>query len=175
MALCHSNNLPSFSLYSVWSRVYPRGALLVFSSPPNVPGAWLIFIQGFGLAFAGFLFSGSIGVTLNLCVNYCIDTYADLGGEAMITVIVIRNTMSFGIGYGLVSIELGVESWTWADSFSFSVTPWANNLGIQNTFISAAFISSEYSPLCQAPLLLQIYSYYLFRGTKWSETDKNIL
>jgi hypothetical protein len=37
----------------------------------------------------------------------------------MVTVIIIRNTMSFAIGYG--------------------VTPWVTNMGYQNAFILAAF------------------------------------
>jgi high-affinity Fe2+/Pb2+ permease len=38
----------------------------------------------------------------------------------MTTCILVRNTMSFAIGYG--------------------ITPWLDNLGLQNCFISAAFI-----------------------------------
>ena len=38
----------------------------------------------------------------------------------MTTCILVRNTMSFAIGYG--------------------ITPWLENLGLQNCFISAAFI-----------------------------------
>jgi hypothetical protein len=59
----------------------------------------------------------SIGIQLS--VSYCIDSYKDLSGEAMVTVILIRNTMSFAIGYG--------------------VTPWVTNMGYQNAFILAAF------------------------------------
>jgi hypothetical protein len=51
-------------------------------------------------------------------VAYCIDSYRELGGEAIVTVILVRNTMSFAIGYG--------------------VTPWVTNLGYQNAFIVAA-------------------------------------
>lgn len=58
------------------------------------------------------------GITLS--VNYLIDTYHEISGDAMTTVIIIRNTMSFAIGYG--------------------ITPWVENLGLQNCFISAAFI-----------------------------------
>ena len=38
----------------------------------------------------------------------------------MTTVIIVRNTMSFAIGYG--------------------ITPWITNMGVQNCFISAAFV-----------------------------------
>ena len=61
--------------------------------------------------------TNTIGVQVS--VSYCIDSYRDLSGEAMITVILVRNTMSFAIGYGL--------------------TPWVENLGYQNAFVCAAF------------------------------------
>ena len=48
------------------------------------------------------LSSGIIALTntigLQLSVSYCIDSYRDLAGEAMMTVILVRNTMSFAIG-----------------------------------------------------------------------------
>lgn len=56
---------------------------------------------------------------IQLSVSYCIDSYKDLSGEAMITVILVRNTMSFAVGYG--------------------ITPWVDNMGLQNAFILAAF------------------------------------
>ena len=58
-------------------------------------------------------------IGLQLSVSYCIDSYKDLSGEAMVTVILVRNTMSFAIGYG--------------------ITPWVTNMGLQNAFIVAAF------------------------------------
>ncbi|MCJ1267223.1 hypothetical protein MMC22_007108 [Lobaria immixta] len=78
-------------------------------------------IQWFGLVFA----MGVIGFTnivgLQLSVSYCIDSYRELCGEAIVTVILIRNTMSFAIGYG--------------------ITPWVTQMGLQNAFIVAAFAS----------------------------------
>ncbi|KAI9739248.1 MAG: hypothetical protein M1834_007461 [Cirrosporium novae-zelandiae] len=77
-------------------------------------------VHWFGLLFAMGVIAccNTIGITLS--VNYCIDSYRDLSGEAIITVIVVRNTMSFAIGYGL--------------------TPWVTDMGYQNAFIVAAFI-----------------------------------
>ncbi|KAG4430758.1 hypothetical protein IFR05_013759 [Cadophora sp. M221] len=80
------------------------------------------YIHWFGLAFAAFILSAATSATVTICITYCIDTYPELSGEAMITVIVIRNTMGFAIT-------------------SYAVTPWILHLGVQNTFISAAFIS----------------------------------
>ncbi|CCD44829.1 similar to MFS transporter [Botrytis cinerea T4] len=76
-------------------------------------------IHWFGLIFAMFLIAGSNAIGLQLSVSYCIDSYKDLSGEAMATVIIIRNTMSFAMAYG--------------------ITPWVTNMGYQNAFIVAAF------------------------------------
>jgi MFS family permease len=53
-------------------------------------------------------------------LNYTIDSYKDLSGEMLLTIMLIRNSLSFGIGY--------------------AITPWLN-MGLQNTFIVAAFAS----------------------------------
>lgn len=57
----------------------------------------LIFSLGFGLAFAAFLQTAAAAATITLSITYCIDTYTDLSGEVMVTVIVIRNTMGWAI------------------------------------------------------------------------------
>ncbi|KAK8067336.1 MFS transporter [Apiospora hydei] len=77
-------------------------------------------VHWFGLVFAmGTLaYASTTGVTLS--VSYLIDTYRDISGDALTTCILIRNTMSFAIGYG--------------------ITPWLKNLGLQNCFISISFI-----------------------------------
>ena len=63
--------------------------------------------------------TNTIGTQLS--VAYAIDSYRALSGEAMVTVVLIRNTMAFAIGYG--------------------VTPWVTNMGFQNVFLLAAFVS----------------------------------
>ena len=72
-----------------------------------IPGALILWgvgaakeIQWFGLVFAmgAIAFTNTLGVQIS--VSYCIDSYRELSGEAMVTVIIIRNTMSFAIGYG---------------------------------------------------------------------------
>jgi hypothetical protein len=57
-------------------------------------------VHWFGLVFAMgcVAFTSSVGVTLS--VNYMIDSYHDISGDAIVTVILIRNTMSFAISYG---------------------------------------------------------------------------
>lgn len=77
-------------------------------------------VHWFGLivAMLGTAFGNTCGITLS--VTYLVDTYRDVSGDAMTTAIIIRNTMGFAIGYG--------------------ITPWLDDLGTQNCFISAAFV-----------------------------------
>ncbi|KAJ5555424.1 hypothetical protein N7535_007859 [Penicillium sp. DV-2018c] len=103
-------------------RLWPFLACLVL-----VPSSLILWgvgaaheIHWFGLLVAMCMisFTNTCGITLS--VNYFIDSYRELSGVAMASVILVRNTMSFAIGYG--------------------ITPWIENMGYQNCFISAAFI-----------------------------------
>ncbi|EKV17447.1 MFS transporter, putative [Penicillium digitatum PHI26] len=103
-------------------RLWPFLACIVL-----VPGSLILWgvgaaheIHWFGLVVAMCMlaFTSTCGITLS--VNYFIDSYQELSGIAMASVILVRNTMSFAIGYG--------------------ITPWIENMGYQNCFISAAFI-----------------------------------
>ncbi|KAI4098832.1 MAG: hypothetical protein L6R37_006286 [Teloschistes peruensis] len=75
-------------------------------------------VHWFGLVVAMGTLGFTSGLGLQLSISYCIDSYRELSGEAVVTVILIRNTMSFAIGYG--------------------ITPWVTNLGLQNAFVVAA-------------------------------------
>lgn len=77
-------------------------------------------IHWFGLlvAMLGTAFCNTCGVTLS--VTYLVDCYREIGSDGLTSVIIVRNTMSFAIGYG--------------------ITPWLVDLGYQNCFISAAFV-----------------------------------
>ncbi|KAJ4360186.1 uncharacterized protein N0V89_000746 [Didymosphaeria variabile] len=77
-------------------------------------------VHWFGPVFAMGVIAMTNTVGLQLSVAYCIDSYRALSGEAIITVILVRNTMSFAIGYG--------------------ITPWVEDMGLQNCFITAAFV-----------------------------------
>lgn len=83
-------------------RLWPFATCLVL-----VPGSLLLWgvgaaqqVHWFGLIFAmGCLaYTSSLGVTLS--VNYMIDSYHEICGDAIVTVILIRNTMSFAVNYG---------------------------------------------------------------------------
>lgn len=66
-----------------------------------VPGGLILWgvgaahgVHWFGLIFAmgSLAFATTIGVTLS--VNYLIDSYHDISGDAIVTVILVRNTVS---------------------------------------------------------------------------------
>lgn len=76
-------------------------------------------IHWFGEVFAMGVIAASALVALQLPIAYCLDSYYKLASEAIVTVILIRNSMSFAIGYG--------------------ITPWLQNMGLQNAFITCAF------------------------------------
>lgn len=59
------------------------------------------------------------GITLS--VSYLVDSFREVSGDGLASIILIRNTMSFAIGYG--------------------ITPWLDSLGLQNCFISVAFVA----------------------------------
>lgn len=46
----------------------------------------------------GTAFCNTSGITLS--VNYLVDTYREIGSDGLTGVIIVRNTMSFAIGYG---------------------------------------------------------------------------
>ncbi|ORY71486.1 major facilitator superfamily domain-containing protein [Pseudomassariella vexata] len=111
-------------------------------------------VHWFGLVFAmgTTAFANTMGITLS--VSYLVDTYRDISGDALTTCILIRNTMSFAIGYG--------------------ITPWLKNLGYQNCFISVAFVGLA---ICSA-FLIMIKWGKRFREMKrveyWREVGKRI-
>ncbi len=75
---------------------------------------WFGIIIGLGI-MAGL---GVIGCVSSL--TYTLDCYPQLNTSAMVVVIVIRNTMNFALDYG--------------------ITPFIDNVGLQNTFIACAMI-----------------------------------
>jgi hypothetical protein len=68
-------------------------------------------VQWFGVVFAMGVIAMTNTLGIQLSLAYAIDSYRALSGEAIITVILVRNTMSFAIGYG--------------------ITPWVKNMGLQ--------------------------------------------
>ncbi|OJJ46246.1 hypothetical protein ASPZODRAFT_152435 [Penicilliopsis zonata CBS 506.65] len=84
----------------------------------GVGAAHDIFWFGLIVAMCALAFAGTCGITLS--VNYLVDSYRELSGDAISSIILVRNTMSFAVNYG--------------------ITPWIDNMGYQNCFVSAAFV-----------------------------------
>ncbi|PWY62427.1 MFS general substrate transporter [Aspergillus eucalypticola CBS 122712] len=115
-------------------RLWPFAVCLLL-----VPGSLLLWgvgaaheVHWFGLIVAMCLLALANTCGITLSVNYLVDSYRELSGDAMASVILVRNTMSFAMGYG--------------------ITPWVNHLGYQNCFISAAFVGMA----CAAVFLVMI-------------------
>ncbi|KAF5671979.1 transporter HOL1 [Fusarium circinatum] len=93
-----------------------------------VPGGLLLWgvgaahqVHWSGLLIAMGILGAAITAGCQIPLSYCIDCYTELGSDAIVTIILIRNTMSFAMGYG--------------------VTPWVTGMGYQSAFLVAAFVA----------------------------------
>ena len=100
----------------------------------------------------GTAFCNTCGVTLS--VNYLVDSYREIGSDGLTSVILIRNTMSFAIGYG--------------------ITPWLENLGYQNCFISAAFVGLAVSAVFLIMIWKGKYFRERYRVKYWTLVRKHV-
>lgn len=75
----------------------------------------------FALVFSQGLLSVAGTLVVSTSIHYATSCYRELAGELITTIIIIRNTLSFAINYG--------------------VTPWINAEGTRNTMITVAAIS----------------------------------
>ncbi|KAK2037950.1 MFS general substrate transporter [Colletotrichum somersetense] len=76
---------------------------------------WVGLVFGLGMLTFGVVTGGSIAVSYN------VDCFKEIAGETTVSVILIRNTIGF--------------------CFSYAITPWRTSQGLQNCFITAAFVS----------------------------------
>jgi hypothetical protein len=53
-----------------------------------------------------------------LSITYALDAYRDLAGEVLVAVVLVRNTLSFAIGYAVVPLITNLGS---ASSGSFGI------------------------------------------------------
>ncbi len=123
-------------LFAVTTVVLPASLILW-----GVGAAHHVHWFGLVLAMGTTAFCNTSGITLS--VNYLVDSYRDLSGDGMTAVIIIRNTMSFAIGYG--------------------ITPWLDGLGTQNCFVSAAFVGLAVSA---------VFLIVISQGKKWRESRR---
>jgi MFS family permease len=76
---------------------------------------WVGLVFGLGMLTFGCVTGGSIAVSYNA------DCFKELAGETTVSVMLIRNTIGFG--------------------FSYAITPWWTNQGLQGCFITAGMVS----------------------------------
>ena len=76
---------------------------------------WVGLAFGLGMLTFGCVTGGSIAVSYN------VDCFKEIGGETLVSIMIIRNTIGFG--------------------FNYAITPWWTTQGLQNCFITAAAIS----------------------------------
>ncbi|OIW25528.1 MFS general substrate transporter [Coniochaeta ligniaria NRRL 30616] len=76
---------------------------------------WAGLAVGLGILTFSVVAGGSVALSYN------IDCFKDISGDTTTAVIVIRNTLGFAISYG--------------------ITPWYTNMGLQDCFIMAGFLS----------------------------------
>jgi MFS family permease len=88
---------------------------------------WAGLAVGLGILTFSCVAGGSVALSYN------IDCFKEISGESTTSIIVIRNTLGFAISYG--------------------ITPWYTNMGLQNCFIMAGFLSLA----CTLTFLLMIW------------------
>ena len=83
-------------------RLWPFVACIIL-----VPGSLLLWglsaahsVHWFALIVAMCLLAFTNVCGLTLSVNYMVDSYREISGVAMASIILVRNTMSFAISYG---------------------------------------------------------------------------
>ncbi|OIW32364.1 MFS general substrate transporter [Coniochaeta ligniaria NRRL 30616] len=87
---------------------------------------WVGLVFGLGMLTFGCVTGGS------MAVSYNVDCFKEIAGETTVSIMLIRNTIGFGISY--------------------AITPWWTNEGLQNCFIEAAVVSL----VCTATFLVMI-------------------
>lgn len=77
---------------------------------------WVGLVFGLGMLIFGVVVTGG-----SIALSSSVDCFKEISGESMAAVIVIRNTIGFG--------------------FSYAITPWYTNNGLQDCFITARMLS----------------------------------
>ncbi|KAL7815850.1 major facilitator superfamily domain-containing protein [Trichoderma gracile] len=78
-------------------------------------------VHWFGLIMAMCVLAACSTAGITLSIAYLVDSYREVSADGLASCIIIRNTMSFAINYG--------------------ITPWLEGMGLQNCFISVAFVA----------------------------------
>lgn len=77
-------------------------------------------IHWMGLVVSQFTLAISSTLAVAASLGYAIASYPELSGDMITTCVIIRNTMSFAVNYG--------------------ITPWLNDMGYRDTFVIVAVV-----------------------------------
>ncbi|KAH7143559.1 major facilitator superfamily domain-containing protein [Dactylonectria macrodidyma] len=100
---------------------HPAGCLL-YGVGASYSIHWVGIIFGLGLI------SVTLPIGTSLAFTYILDSYKEVAGEGMVSVILIRNLMGF--------------------AFSYAVVPIINNLGLRNAFVLVALLGLMFWCFC---------------------------
>ncbi|KAF2684045.1 MFS transporter [Lentithecium fluviatile CBS 122367] len=78
-------------------------------------------VHWFGAIFGLGLLAFSVICGASITLSYAVDSFKEIAGEAMTSVIIIRNTLGFAVSYG--------------------INPWIDTMGVQNCFITVAMVA----------------------------------
>lgn len=137
--------------YRLWMAVvplilHPAGCIL-FGVGASHGVHWMGI--AFGLAFV----VGTFPIGSAIAINYIIDSYREISGDGLVTMICIRNTMGFGFGY--------------------AVTPWIEASGVQNTYIAIAFLGMFFWGLCFLFILIGKKTRKATAKSYWNMVEKH--
>ncbi|PSS20705.1 hypothetical protein M430DRAFT_100550 [Amorphotheca resinae ATCC 22711] len=137
--------------YRLWMAIvpliiHPAGCIL-FGVGANHGVHWMGI--AFGLAFV----VGTFPIGSAIGINYIIDSYKEISGDGLVTMILIRNSMGFGFSYG--------------------VTPWINATGVQNTYIAVGFIGMFFWGLPFLFILIGKKTRQMTAKTYWTMVEKH--
>lgn len=85
-------------------------------------------IHWVGVAFGFAMICATFPIGSAIAINYIIDSYKEVSGDGLVSMIIVRNTMGF--------------------AFSYGVTPWIDHSGVQNTYIAVAFLGMFFWGSC---------------------------
>ncbi|CAI6093089.1 unnamed protein product [Clonostachys chloroleuca] len=127
------------------SALLASGGLLMWGVGASQGAQFMVLIIGIGLVTFGVVCGGAISLA------YSVDCFKEMTGESLVTMMLIRNTLGF--------------------AFSYAITPWIENMGMRNCFISVAGISL----VCTCTFLLMVLWGKAFRKASASRYWRYVL
>lgn len=99
-------------------------------------------IHWIGIAFGLGIFCAALPMGSAVAYNYIIDSYKEVAGEGMVSVVLIRNTIgkSSSVSHWRSRSSTNELSCDTGFGFAYAILPMINALGLQNAFILLTFL-----------------------------------